>query len=247
MCRVDSLKQLVGPPVVVTDVPPPRKGGKSSWSSSAEQGQIGTQGLCSGLDEKGGKQAGWDILVHFGLRCSEMGALELPPWHCKAECFKAVSALWDLHPFSFFLVLFALPLSQLLAWFSRYFSPWDTKAVLPGWQLSHVSEMGTNEAQFWLPRYRWEAGTTPANAKPKLWNGEGECPRLAKCQEGWPQTELSCCPSWADGAWQLGLAVVLWGADPGRTPRQKEQSSMEGVETKSGAVKAKRWSTKAQS
>lgn len=41
MCRVDSLKQLVGPPVVVTDVPPPRKGGKSSWSSSAEQGQIG--------------------------------------------------------------------------------------------------------------------------------------------------------------------------------------------------------------
>lgn len=41
--------------------------------------------------------------------------------------------------------------------------------------------------------------------------------------------------------------MVLWGADPGRTPRQKEQSSMEGVETKAGAVKAKRWSTKAQS
>lgn len=57
MCRVDSLKQLVGPPVVVIDVPPPWKGGKNSWSSSAEQGQIGTQGLCSGLDEKGGKQA----------------------------------------------------------------------------------------------------------------------------------------------------------------------------------------------
>lgn len=180
MCRVDSLKQLVGPPVVVTDVPPPRKGGKSSWSSSAEQGQIGTQGLCSGLDEKGGKQAGWDILVHFGLRCSEMGALELPPWHCKAECFKAVSALWDLHPFSFFLVLFALPLSQLLAWFSRYFSPWDTKAVLLGWQLSHVSEMGTNEAQFWLPRYRWEAGNDSSKCKTKPVKWRRAVPKACK-------------------------------------------------------------------
>lgn len=58
MCRVDSLKHLVGPPVVVTDVPPPWKGGKNSSSSNAEQGQTGTQDLCRGWDEMGGMQVG---------------------------------------------------------------------------------------------------------------------------------------------------------------------------------------------
>lgn len=58
MRRVDSLKQLVSPPVVVTDVPPPRKGGKNSSSSNAEQGQTGTQGLCNRWDEMGGMQVG---------------------------------------------------------------------------------------------------------------------------------------------------------------------------------------------
>lgn len=46
--------------------------------------------------------------------------------------------------------------------------------------------------------------------------------------------ELSSC-----GTGQLGLAVV--------PPKQKEQSSVEGAETKAGAVKAQRWPTVGQS
>lgn len=126
MCRVDSLKHLVGPPVVVTDVPPPRKGGKNSSSSNAEQGQIGTQGLCRGWDEMGGMQV--------GRTCQHILAWVAVRWEHKIAKLNVLKQFWPCEiciPFSFFLVLFELPLHQLLAQFSGSFSPCDTKAVLP--------------------------------------------------------------------------------------------------------------------
>lgn len=50
-------------------------------------------------------------------------------------------------------------------------------------------------------------------------------------------------PATCLGSWDS----QLWGADPGLTPKQKEQSSVEGAETKAGAVKAQHWPTVGQS